>query len=87
MFVAVIANQTVYARSYVLATHTNLATTWLSRYSHESSFSTRVISVPRPNTLPRGSGNNSKELSSAEELKTYCVGLGFFGDLGARDET
>jgi hypothetical protein len=55
-------------------TYTNVCIVGAVRYSRLSSFKKSVISVPRPRVLPRGSGNVSKELSSAEELNTYCDG-------------
>ena len=61
--------------------------TSVSKYSRESSFKNKVISVPLPNVFPRGSGKISNSLSSALELKMCWTGLGFFSVFGPIEAT
>lgn len=73
--------------SNVVYTHISSSNLSVLKYSSASGLRTSVISVPRPRTFPRGSGKTSNELSSAEEVKTYCWGFGFFSDFAAIEAT
>lgn len=47
----------------------------------------RMISVPRPRVLPRGSGNISNESPEELEVKVYWIGSGLADVAGGRDDT